>query len=326
MSEENYNLTDEDVNAILNELNGSIDSAAIENSDENPTEQNSTDSAEDNSNESETPVAGNSTEDSPNEDSPNENPTTEESVIVEPVMEEIHLNNDSTMNENRSRFSGAPWFNAVAEERCFILGAGGIGSWTAYHIAKLGTAICQVDNDMVSAQNLAGQLFAIDDIGNYKVNALGNLIKRLDDEYKYSGIEVRLMSDEQYDRYIMPITISCVDNMEARKNLFRAWKKSEYKALFIDGRLSADTLQVFCITGQDEAYMKEYEEKWLFSDAEADEGVCSFKQTSYMACMIGSIITNLFINYVANRATGDYYDLPFFIEYNAPYVLFKIQK
>ena len=326
MNEENYSLTDEDVNAILNELNGSIDSAAIEDSNENPTEQNSTDSAEDNSNESETPVAGNSTEDSPNEDSPNENPITEEPVIVEPVMEEIHLNNDSTMNENRSRFSGAPWFNAVAEERCLILGAGGIGSWTAYHIAKLGTSICQVDNDRVSAQNLAGQLFTIIDIGNYKVSALGNLIQRLNDEYKYSGREVRLMSDEQYDRYIMPITISCVDNMEARKNLFRAWKRQEYKALFLDGRLSADTLQVFCITGQDEAYMKEYEEKWLFSDAEADEGVCSFKQTSYMACMIGSIITNLFINYVAMKATGDYYDLPFFIEYNAPYVLFKTQK
>jgi molybdopterin/thiamine biosynthesis adenylyltransferase len=321
MNEENYNLTDEDVNAILNELNGSIDSAAIENSDENPTEQNSTNSAEDNSNESETPVAGNSTEDSPNEDS-----TTEEPVIVEPVMENIPLNNDSTMNENRSRFSGAPWFNAVAEERCLILGAGGIGSWTAYHIAKLGTSICQVDNDRVSAQNLAGQLFTISDIGNYKVSALGNLIQRLNDEYKYSGREVRLMSDEQYDRYIMPITISCVDNMEARKKLFRAWKRHEYRALFLDGRLSADTLQVFCITGQDEAYMKEYEEKWLFSDAEADEGVCSFKQTSYMACMIGSIITNLFINYVANRVTGDYYDLPFFIEYNAPYVLFKTQK
>ena len=164
------------------------------------------------------------------------------------------------------------------------------------------------------------------DIGNYKVSALGNLIQRLNDEYKYSGREIRLISDEQYDRYIMPITISCVDNMKARKKLFRAWKRQKYRALFLDGRLSADTLQVFCITGQDEAYMKEYEEKWLFSDAEADEGVCSFKQTSYMACMIGSIITNLFINYVANRATGDYYDLPFFIEYNAPYVLFKTQK
>lgn len=321
MNEENYNLTDEDVNAILNELNGSIDIAVIEDSDENPTEQNSNDSAEDTSQESE-----NSEEDSATQNPTNENPTTEEPAIVEPVMENIPLNNDSTMNENRSRFSGAPWFNAVAEERCFILGAGGIGSWTAYHIAKLGTAICQVDNDRVSAQNLAGQLFAIGDIGNYKVSALGNLIQRLNDEYKYSGREVRLMSDEQYDRYIMPITISCVDNMEARKKLFRAWKRSEYRALFLDGRLSADTLQVFCITGNDEAYMKEYEEKWLFSDAEADEGVCSFKQTSYMACMIGSILANLFINYVANRATGDYYDLPFFIEYNAPYVLFKTQK
>ncbi len=309
MNEENYSLTDEDVNAIMNELNASIVGTAP-------------DITEDNSPESE-----NSEENSATQNPTNENPTTtEEPAIVEPVMENIPLNNDSTINENRSRFSGAPWFNAVANERCFILGAGGIGSWTAYHIAKLGTSICQVDDDRVSAQNLAGQLFAIGDIRKYKVSALGNLIQRLNTEYKYSGREVRLMSDEQYDRYIMPITISCVDNMEARKKLFRAWKRQEYRALFLDGRLSADTLQVFCITGNDEAYMKEYEEKWLFSDAEADEGVCSFKQTSYMACMIGSIITNLFINYVANRATGDYYDLPFFIEYNAPYVLFKTQK
>lgn len=133
MNEENYSLTDEDVNTIMSEL-----SVTIDNTVENPTVP-----TEDNSPESETPVAV--------KDSPNENPTTEEPVIVEPVMENIQLNNDSTMNENRSRFSGAPWFNAVANERCFILGAGGIGSWTAYHIAKLGTSIFQVDDDRVSA-------------------------------------------------------------------------------------------------------------------------------------------------------------------------------
>lgn len=94
-----------------------------------------------------------------------------------------------------------------------------------------------------------------------------------------------------------------------------------------NSRLSIDTLQVFCITGDNEWAMSEYAEKYLFSDAEAEETQCSLKQTTYLACMIGSVIVNLFTNFVANLLNPVIpYDLPFFTEYDAQNMIFKTIK
>ena len=72
--------------------------------------------------------------------------------------------------------------------------------------------------------------------------------------------------------------------------------------------------------------MARYEEEFLFDDSEADETVCSMKQTSYLAAMIGSIITNLFTNWCANLVEPIVpYDLPFFTEYNAQHMIFKTE-
>lgn len=86
-------------------------------------------------------------------------------------------------------------------------------------------------------------------------------------------------------------------------------------------------LQVFCITGEDDYYMEQYVTKYLFSDEEAEHTVCSMKQTTYLACMIGSIMTNLFTNWSANLLDPVIpYDLPFFTEYDAQNMIFKTDK
>ena len=87
-----------------------------------------------------------------------------------------------------------------------------------------------------------------------------------------------------------------------------------------------DTLQVFCITGDDVYNQTRYNIEFLFSDAEAEQTVCSLKQTTYMACMIGSIMTNLFTNFIANSLNPIIpYDLPFFTEYDAQNMIFKTE-
>jgi hypothetical protein len=72
--------------------------------------------------------------------------------------------------------------------------------------------------------------------------------------------------------------------------------------------------------------MARYSNNYLFSDDEADETVCSMKQTTYLACMIGSLMTNLFTNFVANLLNPVIpYDLPFFTEYDAQNMIFKTE-
>ena len=131
------------------------------------------------------------------------------------------------------------------------------------------------------------------------------------------------------------IMICGFDSMTARKTFFHSWRKhlrdvpdeEKYKCIYIDGRLSIDCLQVFCITGDNDWAISEYAEKYLFSDEDADATVCSMKQTTYLACMIGSFIVNLFTNWVADTLNPVIpYDLPFFTEYDAQNMIFKTIK
>jgi hypothetical protein len=70
-----------------------------------------------------------------------------------------------------------------------------------------------------------------------------------------------------------------------------------------------------------------YKDSYLFSDADADATVCSMKQTTYLACMIGSLMTNLFTNFIASSLDPIIpYDLPFFTEYDAQNMIFKTIK
>ena len=94
-----------------------------------------------------------------------------------------------------------------------------------------------------------------------------------------------------------------------------------------NSRLSIDTLQVLCITGDNVYAITEYRDKYLFNDSEADATVCSMKQTTYLACMIGSVMVNLFTNWVAGLLDPIMpYDLPFFTEYDAQNMIFKTVK
>ncbi len=219
------------------------------------------------------------------------------------------------------------WFNKVREKDIILAGLGGIGSYVLYCLAKMRpNSIYMYDDDKVEAVNLSGQLYSISDIGKYKTTAMVNVAHDYADYYSAFASEERF-TEESGGAKIM---ICGFDNMEARKIFFNAWLKFlEYvptnelkECLFIDGRLSAETLQVFCITGDDNFSINRYK-GYLFEDNEADHTICSFKQTAYLANMIGSIIVNLFTNFVANEVMEDSMSLPFFTEYDAPSMTFN---
>ena len=90
--------------------------------------------------------------------------------------------------------------------------------------------------------------------------------------------------------------------------------------------MAAEEFQVFCIQGNDIRAMELYEKEWLFDDSEAEETLCSYKQTTFMANMIGSIIVNLFVNFVANECEPLFpRDVPFLTTYDASNMYFKVE-
>lgn len=244
----------------------------------------------------------------------------------------LPLNSPSLLvDEATTRFSGASWFDEIQKSRVIIAGIGGIGSNVAFQLARMAPAnITLYDDDVVERVNMAGQLYSTNDIGQRKVDAIASMISAYTLAKQVNAVPSKFTDNTEAG----DIMICGFDNMAARKIFYNSWKRhvqtltpdSRAKCLFLDGRLSIDTLQIFCIQGDDKVSMDRYETEFLFSDFQAEHTVCSMKQTTYLACMIGSLMVNLFTNFIANSLNPIIpYDLPFFTEYDSPNMLFKTQ-
>lgn len=283
-----------------------------------------------------------STEEEPEHSEPQEEQQSQEEAadttetVQEPTQDPDryipHNSKTLLIDDSTTRFSGTEWYNEIQNKRIILAGIGGIGSNTAFQLARMHPAgLWLYDDDRVQIVNFAGQLFSTDDLGKYKVDAMANRIQNYTTMTNVYAIAEKFTSNS----HACPIMICGFDNMEARKTFYKKWKEyvdtsdedAKAKCLFIDGRLSIDTLQVLTLTGTDYYNQKRYEEEFLFDSSEAEATICSLKQTTYMACMIGSFIVNLFTNFVANSLNPVVpYDLPFFLEYNAQSMLFKFER
>lgn len=234
-------------------------------------------------------------------------------------------------DESTSRFSSALWYNKVKEKSIILAGCGGIGSYVGFLLGRMKPQMLTIyDSDVVEVGNLSGQLFGMRDVGRHKVYALQERITDLDAYHQLYCINRKFTPTSQGG----PIMICGFDNMAARGIFYMKWKEQlergavpAEQCLFIDGRLAAEEFQVFAITGDNEAAMQRYERDFLFPDGEAEATLCSYKQTSYMANMIGSVIVNIFTNFCANECGLVFpREVPFLTTYRADYMDFKIER
>lgn len=262
--------------------------------------------------------------------------TVEEEELLARIMEEEHqeipLNSESLLiDEATSRFSSAVWYKVIQEKTIILAGVGGIGSFVAFLLARVNPKSLYIyDSDIVEFANMSGQLYGKKDIGKLKVDAISGMISEYCDNNSTFAIHDRFDESSEANN----IMICGFDNMHARKVFFNKWKSYVYhlprtgreNCLFIDGRLAAEEFQVFCIRGDDDYNISKYENKFLFSDAEAEETICSYKQTTFMANMIASVMINLFVNFCANQSNPIISrDLPFYTRYSAETMYFKTE-
>lgn len=232
--------------------------------------------------------------------------------------------------EQITRFKDAPWL--IEEDFPIIIGgAGGISSWLILFLSRINInnnlKLFVYDFDKIDEVNLAGQFYKVNQINQYKVDA----VKQLALEFCNSEI---VPIKEKYDKNSMQsiIMFAGFDNMEARKVMFEKWcnecKEVEdaifnkvlpplkFKPLFIDGRLLSEQLQILCVTPENK---DKYKEKYLFSDSEVADVACTFKQTSHVAAMIGSLMVSFFLNHITNCKKNDSArHVPFYYEYFTP--------
>lgn len=218
-------------------------------------------------------------------------------------------------NQQYDRFKDAPWFTGDNSESVLIGGQGGIGSWLTFFLARAGFNVTAYDDDLVESHNLGGQMFSSLDIGQYKTVAVDRIVREFTDtNVNYFNTKI---DEDSPTHYFM---MAAFDNMKARKDLFNVWKKSfetsSVMPLFIDGRLEAEQLQIFCVTPNT---ADEYETEHLFLDSEVEDLPCTFKQTSHTAAMIATHMMAFFTNHISNiNLRGKVRDLPFYYEYFIP--------
>lgn len=224
------------------------------------------------------------------------------------------------MDSQFNRFKDAPWF-PENDELVMVGGAGGIGSWLAFFLARAGFKPTLYDFDVIEEHNIGGQLFRVSDIGNFKVNAVYDIVN--DFCGQQINIENSRIDENSPTHYFV---FSAFDNMKARKDLFEVWKKSIVNCpvtpIFIDGRLTMEQLQIFCVTPDK---IEEYEREHLFDDSEVEDAPCTMRQTSHSAAMIASHMVGFFTNHIANIYQRDNIrDIPFYYEFFIPATLTEV--
>lgn len=267
-----------------------------------------------------------------------ENLTQEEQDLLNHAIEEndykhIIPTNSRTLSRNvaQSRFTAAEWYEKAKEQNVILAGCGGIGSYTGFLLARLGiNQIVLYDNDIVGEENMSGQLFGRNEIGMNKAVSLATFMREYADMTNTTITSISSNYTAEVGR-TADIMICGFDNMAARKIFFTKWlehlkyfTQDKSKCLYIDGRLAAEEFQIFCIKGNDELAQKTYEKEWLFDDYEAEETVCSYKQTTFCANMIASYMINCFVNFLSNQNERIIdRSVPFMIYFDAKQLMFK---
>lgn len=233
-------------------------------------------------------------------------------------MQELQTEELVTTKDAFGRQKGLSWFPFAFKRDVLVIGAGGIGSICSFLLGRIGCNIHIFDMDSFEEHNKTGQLVRTQDIGKNKAIVSKEIINEFCDE----EVEVEIFTEKyKEDSITNNIVICAVDNMACRALSFKKWKEyleenpEERKdSLYIDGRLSPNCIQIYCIKGENLSDIAEYENNHLFKDEEIEELDCTMKQTSYSSFMIGSHIIGFLTNFLA----PENYSVPFRFEYIIP--------
>lgn len=205
-------------------------------------------------------------------------------------------------NQYRDRFKGADYMQLKSIPNILLVGAGGIGNGVATKLLDLGYSFTIMDGDQVELHNCIPQGYNISNLGQKKVDAI---ITNYQNRFKVTiPLEQVHTVSEMFPclGIIEPITISAVDSIEVRKEIFEKWREQEDRLLFLDGRMLAEFFQVFAITKENENW---YYDKYLVSDAaqsaDLEVGECTNQQNSFVAGILHGTIIQKLVNYLTDK-------------------------
>lgn len=175
-----------------------------------------------------------------------------------------------------------------------LIGAGGIGSPTTLNLAKMGCKDLTVwDFDDVEEHNLPNQVYRLTDIGKPKVEALAEVVEL------FTGTKIKVVKERYVNQELSGVIIVCVDNMEARDNIWKSCRMKVRVPLYIDARMGGEIGLIYPLLPTDPTHIRFYEPT-LFSDANASELPCTAQAVIYNVFGVASVITSLVKRFALN--------------------------
>lgn len=166
-----------------------------------------------------------------------------------------------------------------------LIGAGGVGSPTALALIKMGVPDLTIyDPDIIEKHNIPNQLYSIESIGKYKVEALYEELKRHMTESQKIIMKKRKWSPMED----MGIIISAVDSMDSRIEIWEEVKKST-SPLYIDSRMGGELMRLYTVDLMGDM---SFYEKTLYSSKEADDIPCTARSIIYNVFILAGLIAS----------------------------------
>lgn len=207
----------------------------------------------------------------------------------------------TTVSARYQRQEGILSQDLIREYPVTVVGVGAGGYAASRALAVMGTNLQLIDFDTVEEVNLGAQGWPDDTIGMKKVAAAYRELKELNPEVSIELHPVRFDATVNQQEAVV---FCCVDSMAARKQVWNYCKN--HCKFFVDGRMSGEVLQMYCVTGDNGGFDKY--DGTLFSDSEAFQEGCTRRTTYYCAMLAASIMVSRYSKWLRGL------DVPFKLE------------
>lgn len=188
-----------------------------------------------------------------------------------------------------------------------LVGCGGIGSYAALALTKMGFgSFTLYDDDKVEAANVATQAFTDLDVGLRKVQALKGLMERVNPRVEVKGVARRVDKKEGLEiagrgaEWV--VVVAAVDSIPARRDVWK-WAKRAGAGLYVDPRMGAETFEMFAIPNPGgPGPFATWFDGWVKDKSGAySEEPCGAKAIAYTGAMAGAMVASAVRTWVMER-------------------------
>ena len=169
-----------------------------------------------------------------------------------------------------------------------VIGCGAIGSWLTFFLLKMGFKNINVyDFDNIEEHNLPNQIFEENQIDKSKVISIQEIYKIFSNDLN-EGVSRLTIHNQKVTikdaANFEGIVFSCVDDMNARRALYKGAFKRGKAELWIEGRIGLFGAYIYTLDEKKNKYFEQYEST-LYENEEAEISACGVSQTALPAAV-----------------------------------------